>query len=441
MNDAYFVKGGKKLVGKITLSGAKNVALKVIIAALMFDGKVVLENIPKINDVEELIILIRKLGGKAEFIEKNTVEINGTTINKNKVDLFQAAKIRTSFMFFAPLLHRFGTCYIPNPGGCRIGARPIDRIVEGMKKLGIEVIYNHETGYYFAKLNTQIEGSYRFPKVTHTGTELLILLAVLSKNKIVLENTALEPEIDDLIAFLNEGGARIKREKVKITIDGQGLLSQKKPYRIMTDRNEVVTYVSLVLASKGQIKIGPIRYDLIKTFYDKLVEIGVDCRKLDGDYYEFFYRDQLRSSDIETAPHPGFMTDWQPNWAVLMTQAKGDSTITERVFENRFSYVDELRKLGAEIEFIKPTFAKPAEFFFFNFDPKKKYNQSIRIKGSQKLHGGVLSITDLRAGATLAIGALIAKGESIIHGASILERGYEDFVGKVKKIGGDIEKI
>ncbi len=441
MEDAYLIKGGKKLSGRITLSGAKNVALKVIIAALIFEGKVILENIPRISDVDELINLVRTLGGKADFVENNKVEIDGTGISKNRVDLFQASKIRASFMFFAPLLHKFKKCYIPNPGGCRIGARPIDRIVDGMKNLGVEVTYDHGTGYYYAELQNELRGSYKFPKPTHTGTELLILLSVIGKNKIILENTALEPEIDDLIIFLNEGGAMVKREGTEISINGQESLNQKKPFRIMTDRNEVVTYVSLVLATKGQIKIGPIPYHLIKTFYDKVISIGGDCLKLGENWYKFSYVRQLRSSKIETSPHPGFMTDWQPNWAVLMTQAQGESMITERIFENRFSYVEELRKLGAEIDFIKPIITNPSEFFFFNFDPLKKYNQAIRIKGPQMLHGGVLTVADLRAGATLAIGALIADGESVVNGASILERGYEDFIEKVTSLGGQIEKL
>ena len=441
MEDAYLIKGGKRLSGEIKLSGAKNVALKVIIAGLMFNGPAVIENIPRINDVVELIHLIKILGGKAEFIGDNTVEVNGKEINKNKVDLLHASKIRVSFMLLAPLLAKFNQCYIPNPGGCRIGARPIDRTVEGMKKLGIIVEYDHQTGFYLIKATGKLSGSYRFPKSTHTGTELLILLSVLGKEKIVLENCALEPEIDDLINFLNQGGAEIKREGMKITVRGTKILIQKKTYSIISDRNEVITYATLALATRGQVKIGPIPFRLIKAFFDKISAVGGNCGKSNSDWSIFSYNKLLRPSKIETAPHPGFMTDWQPNWAVLMTQAKGESMIIERVFENRFSYVEELRKLGAEIDFIKPSVTNPAEFFFFNFDPKKKYNQGIRIKGPQKLHGGVLNIADLRAGATLAIGALVADGESVVNGASILERGYENFIGKVASLGGDIRKI
>lgn len=441
MEDAYLIKGGRPLQGEIKLSGAKNVALKVIIAALMFDSPVILENIPRINDVIELISLVKILGGKAEFIDLNTVEIDGRGIKYNKVDLLHASKIRVSFMLFAPLLGKFGKCFIPNPGGCRIGARPIDRVINGMKNLGVVIEYNHETGFYYAETTEKLSGSYRFPKSTHTGTELLILLSILGKGKTILENCALEPEIDDLINFLNLSGAKIIRDKTKITINGIKTLVQEKPYSIISDRNEVVTYASLALATQGRIEIGPIQFNLIKTFYEKVMAVGGNCRKLGNNWYTFYFYKQLRASKIETAPHPGFMTDWQPNWAVLMTQAKGESTIIERVFENRFSYVEELRKLGAEIDFIKPSVTNPTEYFFFNFEPVKKYNQAIKIKGPQTLHGGVLDINDLRAGATLVIGALVAKGESVINGATILERGYETFVDKIRNVGGDIKKI
>lgn len=441
MENAYLIKGGRKLTGKIKLSGAKNVALKVIIAALLFDQPVILKNIPRINDVFELIKLVTALGGKVQFIDRNVIKVDGRELRNNKVGFLSASKIRVSFMLFAPLLLKFGECYIPNPGGCRIGARPIDRIIDGMKKLGVSVDYNHQTGYYFAKITKKIAGQYRFPKPTHTGTELLILLSVLGKEKVILENGALEPEIDDLINFLNQAGAQITREKQKIVIIGKPKLIQKKPYSIIADRNEAVTYSSLVIATKGELTIGPIAFPLIETFYSKLKAIGSRCQKLKNNWYRFSFSQKLKASRIETAPHPGFMTDWQPNWAVLMTQAAGQSTIIERVFENRFSYVEELRKIGAKIDFIKLNVANPADYFFFNYDPQKTYNQGIKIQGPQPLHGGVLNIADLRAGATLAIGALVASGESIVNGASILERGYEDFVKKVQSLGGEIKKI
>ena len=440
MENSLIVRGGKKLQGNVTLSGAKNVSLKVIIASLLLDEEVTLTNVPHIQDVIELLHLIKSLGGKAEFFEKNKVVIDGRGINKNKVDLLHASKIRVSFMFFAPLLHKFQECYVPNPGGCRIGARPIDRIIEGMKKLGILVEYNHESGYYFAKLDQKPKGHYRFEKPTHTGTELLTMLGMMG-DEVIIDNAAQEPEIDQLILFLNKCGAKIVKDGKRIKVHKSGKLQVPGPFEIPADRNEAVTFASLALATGGDIFIGPIDPALLKSFIQKTKDIGASVDYLGKSMLRFSVTRPLKASSVETSPHPGFMTDWQPNWAVLMTQATGDSIIHERVFENRFSYVSELRKLGAEIDFIKIPVHHPSEYFFFNFDPSKKYNQAIRIYGSQKLHGGVLNIADLRAGATLAIAALAAVGESVITGASILDRGYDDFVGKIRILGGDITRI
>lgn len=438
MEDAYLIKGGKPLKGEIKLSGAKNISLKVIVAALMFDDQVVLDNVPQINDVLELVHLIKELGGKAKFIGDNRITVDGRSITSNKISLLDGSKIRVSFMFFPVLLNKFKQCFIPNPGGCRIGARPIDRAVEGMKQLGVKVVYNHKTGFYSAEMVTQPSGSYCFPKSTHTGTELLILLSVLGKDEIILKNCALEPEIDQLIKFLNQAGAKIKRNGTTIAVNPVKRLIQQAPFSIVSDRNEAVTYASLAIATKGEIAIYPIQPLMLRAFIDKVKQIGGGVTQVGEEKIKFFYKGQLKPSTVETSPHPGFMTDWQPNWAVLMTQAGGESIITERVFENRFSYVEELRKLGAEIDFIKPAIKNPAKHFFFNVDPAKNYYQTIRIRGPKKLHRGVLTIADLRAGATLAIGALTAEGESVINGASILERGYENFVEKVRSLGGDI---
>jgi len=441
MEDAYLITGGKKLSGEVKLSGAKNVALKTIIAALLFDDDVILKNIPKINDVKELLHLIRLLGAKAEFIEANTLRINCNGLNSNRVDLLHGSKIRVSFMLFAPLLHRFGDCYIPNPGGCRLGARPIDRIVEGMRKLGIITEYDHQSGFYRSSMPKKPEGNYDFYKTSHTGTELLIMLAVFGQGQIIIRNAALEPEIDDLINFLNRAGAKIKRQKSNIVIEGVNALKQKEAYRIGCDRNEAVTYASMALSTKGDIALGPLKEEYLTSFLQSVKKAGGGVEKLNGDYWRFYYSHELNAVDIETLPHPGFMTDWQPPWAVMMTQARGESIIIERIYNNRFAYVNELNKLGAGIEFIHREIPNPEKYFHFHFDKNGLYNQVIKITGPQKLHNGVLQIADLRAGATLAIGALVARGDSTVSGASILERGYENFVEKVKFLGGEIKKI
>ncbi len=446
MEDSYVISGGKPLKGEVKLSGAKNVALKIIIASLLIDGEVTLKNIPRINDVYELLRLIKELGGKADFVDKNTLVIDGRGINNNKVDLRYGNKIRVTFMLFAPLLHKFDHCYVPNPGGCRIGARPIDRIIEGMKNLGIKTVYDSHSGYYEAVTGGKSQGYYRFEKSSHTGTELMILISVLNKQgengkKTVIDNAAQEPEIDELIRFLNESGAKISRKDGQIVVDSVNKLTRNDPFTISSDRNEAITFAVLAIATKGDIVVSGVHEYLIKTFIEELEKAGGGINILDDEKIRFYYKGILKPTNIVTSPHPGFMTDWQPNWAVLMTQADGQSTIIERVFENRFSYVDELKKLGAKIEYIKKSVDNPEDYFFFSYDPKKVYRQAIRITGPQNLHGGFLKIADLRAGATLAVAALVAQGRSIIKGVSILERGYEDFDKKISSLGGEIKKI
>lgn len=441
MENVFVIKGGKKLKGEVSLSGAKNVALKTIIAALMFDNKVILDNIPRINDVSDLIELVKSLGVKAEFIDKNRVEIDPTSLNKNIVDLLHGSKIRVSFMLFAPLLLRFGECVVPNPGGCRIGARPIDRIISGMQKLGIKVDYNSDTGYYKAKLVTPPKGEYRFAKPSHTGTELLIMIALMTDSQVIIDNAANEPEIDDLIVFLNESGASIIKEGNKIIVKKSLPLAQKFPFKIISDRNEFVTYATLAVASEGDVTIGSIPEKIVHSFLETIKKTGAGVEQVAPDKFRFFFKGKIHSMDIETLPHPGFMTDWQPSFAILLLKAEGESTIRERVFENRFSYVAELKKLGARIDFLEEEVSNPKDFYFFNYEEGKKYRQAIKIYGGEVLHNAVLDVNDLRAGAALACAALLATGESIVNGVSILERGYEDFVGKIKKLGGEIKKL
>ncbi|CAN5147917.1 UDP-N-acetylglucosamine 1-carboxyvinyltransferase [soil metagenome] len=442
MEDSFIINGGKPLKGHVQLAGAKNASYKIIIAALLFDQEVIVDHVPRIQDVFELFKLIESLGGKASFIEENKVAVDGRGINNHTIDLFFSSKIRGSFMLFASLLYKLKEAHIPNPGGCRLGARSIDRIIDGMKQLGIEVEYESETGYYHAKMNTLPQGTYTFPKPSHTGTELLIMVSVLSKgNKVILENTAREPEVDDLINFFEQSGADIKREGTSIIINGVDKLSINKPYYVMSDRIEAMTYAVLGIMTRGEITVSKIKEEPIKPFLEKLREAGAGVEQIGDDNWKFFYKGPLKAIDMVTGPHPEFLTDWQPIYSLLMTQAEGEAVIHERVFENRFTYVEELNKLGADIEFIDVEVGNPKEFYHFNYDPEKTYNQAIRIRGPQPLHNGAMKMTDIRAGATLALAALLASGESIVNEVHHLERGYEHFVEKIQALGGDIKKI
>ena len=441
MEDTYIVEGGNKLVGDVELSGAKNIALKVLIAGLLFEGDVILERVPRIRDVDEVMNLIRALGGKVEFTGPNQVRLNADALKEQTLDLLFASKIRVSFMFFAPLLKKFRVAHIPNPGGCRLGARPIDRIIQGMEAIGIEVQYDSETGYFHAKQEDDASGTYRFEKVSHTGTELLIMLGAYGNGQITIENAALEPEIDDLIAFFNDAGADIRRDGNAIHVKGSTTLKQKKPFSITSDRNEAVTFAVLALTTRGDITLNEVPVSHLTLFHQILRDMGATVEEIDSKTVRYAYSGPLRAVNLETRPHPGFMTDWQPPMAILLTQAEGTSTIHERMFENRFSYVQEIQKLGAHIEYYQPEIENPGEYYDFNYEDGVEYQQAIRIQGPTELHNAVMKIADLRAGATLAIGALTASGKSILTGASHMERGYEHFIEKVKKIGGNMIKV
>ncbi|MEK7572882.1 MAG: UDP-N-acetylglucosamine 1-carboxyvinyltransferase [Patescibacteria group bacterium] len=438
--DKFIVTGGRKLKGKITVSGSKNVALKVLVASCLTDEEVVIENIPLISDFMVMADIIRELGGSVD-IKDHTARVRVENLKKSKISLDKAAAIRTSSMFLAPLLVRLGKALIPNPGGCRIGARPIDRIIKGIEKMGVEVSYKSRDGFFYLNVSEKLKPiKYKFEKNTHTGTETLILLSVLIKGKTVLENAAQEPEVDDLIEFLNLMGADVKRIKPRtIAINGVEKLHGAK-FIIPSDRNEIITFAIASVMTKGDIFIENINVRGLEEFIDVFKKTGGGL-EISKNKIRFFYKGELKPTTITTGFYPGFMTDWQGPWAVMMTQANGISTIHERVYENRFFYVGELEKMGADIELFNPKINNPNSFYNFNYeDNKPEYKHAARILGPMELHNGVIEISDLRAGATLVLAALSAAGESIIFGIEHLDRGYEGFEKRLKTLGAKIRR-
>lgn len=441
--EKLIVNGGKKLKGSISVSGAKNVALKTLVAACLTDEEVIIKNIPLISDFRVMLAIIKELGGKVK-IEDHTVYVRMKKFKKEKISLIDAAKIRTSAMFLAPLLARVGRAVIPNPGGCRIGARPIDRTIKGLEKMGFSVAYKSKDGYFYIKKKEDFKKSkivYKFEKTTHTGTETLIMAAVLGKGKTILENAAREPEILELIALLTKMGARIKkRAKRTIEITGVEKLHGVE-FSIGPDRNEIATLAVAAILTKGDIFIKNVRNVDLWAFIERLEKAGAGVEKKDNGI-RFYYKGPLKSVDIETSSYPGFMTDWQGPWAVLMTQAKGEAVIHETVYENRFGYVSQLKKMGANIILFNPDVKNPEEVYNFNLsDNNPSYFHAIEVKGLTKLHNAVVEIADLRAGATLVLAALSAHGESIILGVEHLDRGYENLEEGLKSLGANIKRV
>ncbi len=436
----YIIRGGNKLSGEITISGAKNVALKAIVASCLTNEEVILENVPRISDVHYMIEMVRGFGGQV-IQDGNTLRITVKSIANYRLPLETAVKMRASSLFFAPFIVRCKKAEIPNPGGDRIGARRIDMHIEGLTKMGVSIV-NREDGYFYASANSLKGANYTFHKNTHTGTEQMILAAVLAEGSTVLENCADEPEINELIELLNLMGADVKREENRrILICGVEKLSGAR-YKIKSDRNEAVTFAIASALTGGNVWLKEVNLEFMGAFVKEFEKAGGKVEKNESGSLRFYIQDKVSPTEIVTKIYPGFMTDWQGPWCVLMTQADGESKIHETIYEDRFQYVHELKKMGAEIELFNPPVDNPEDFYNFNSDDcTKDTRHAIRIKGKTDLNNAVLSMMDLRAGATLVLAALIARGETIIYGVEQIERGYEDFDKRLKKLGADIEYI
>ncbi len=437
--EKFVITGGKKLQGEITVSGAKNVALKALVAACLTNDPVVIENIPLISDFFIMAKIIKDLGGSV-VIKDHVATVVIAEIKNPTIALDVAAQVRTSSMFLAPLLARTKEAKVPNPGGCRLGARPIDRTIDGLAQMGAVIRYDSTDGYFYAKTNGLVGHNYTFEKNTHTGTETMLLACVMAQGTSTLHNAAEEPEVDELITLLHSMGAKIKRQgKRTIVIEGVEKLHGTH-FTVGADRNEIVTFAIAAIVTGGNVFVRGAVGKGLTEFLDALSLCGGGFEEKENGI-RFFAKGQLSAIDIETGQYPGFMTDWQSPWAVLMTQAAGESVIHETVFESRFGYVNQLKKMGAHIEFFNPDVLDPAKTYNFNItkETMEKF-QAIRVFGPTKLHNAVVSVSDLRAGATLVLAALIAKGESTVFGVEILDRGYEKFDERLKNLGANIER-
>lgn len=436
--DTFIVDGGNPLRGTLKVSGAKNVALKAGLASLLTDDEVILHNIPTIADVSYLFDMLRSMGVRVA-VDGNSVRLKKNKHVETTVPLEVGARLRTSSMAIGPLLARYGEAKIPNPGGCRIGARPIDRHIRGLQEMGADIGYYSKDGYYHAKAKKLLGVTHKFPKNTHTGTETLILAGVLAQGTTVLQNAAEEVEVDDLIALLNAMGANIKRtQRREIMIKGVSKLHGAQ-YSIMPDRNEEVTFAIAAIATGGDITVTDSQRTNLDAFLEKLEEVGGKFEAIDATTTRYTSSRKLKATDVVTGPHPGFMTDWQAPWALLMTQASGTSTIHETVFESRFSYVGELQKMGAKIEFFDPNVVRPTRYYNFNWEDRTtKSPHGIKITGPVILHNAIVEMSDLRAGATLLLASLVAHGISYIHGVEQIDRGYEKIEKRLNAIGARI---
>lgn len=436
--ETFVINGGKQLKGSVTLQGAKNVALKMFVASLLTDQPLVLNNVPKIRDVFAMLEIMNYLGVETEWND-HTVRLVFKSTGMTTVPLDVGARLRTSSLVLGPLLLAYGKADIPNPGGCRLGVRPIDRHIKAIVDMGATITYDSSDGFFHATSNELKGTTVSFDKVTHTGTESVLLTAVKAKGTTIINNAAQEIEIDDLIALLNAMGANIRRTKPdQITIVGVDHLSGTT-YSIMPDRNEEVTWAIAAAVTQGEITVHNSKRAYLTSFLEPFRAVGGEAIEVDDHTTRYRAILPLKPIDIETLPHPGFMTDWQAPWALLMTQANGISTVHETVFESRFSYVTHLQKMGATIEFFHPPVMDPEKTYNFNWEDRVDgTHQGIRITGPTKLHNAVVEIDDIRAGATLVLAALAAEGESYVNRAETVDRGYEAIEERLRALGADI---
>ncbi len=432
------IEGGRALKGTISLAGAKNSSFKLMIASLLGRGVTKLRNISRISEVDNVGQMITALGGKVRPSANRGLLIDTASLNHWVIPKKLGEVSRASSLFLGPLLARFGKAVVPLPGGDAIGRRPLDRHLGALKALGVKV--SHLPDRIEARADKLTGSIYRFGKPSHTATEEALMAAVLARGKTRLTNCAREPEVDDLIAFLVKMGARITRKGGTIEITGVASLHPTE-FEVMPDRNQAVSYAVAALATRGEVVIANARKEHLTAFLDKLKRAGAGVA-IAKTGIRFFWRQPLKAANITTGPHPGFMTDWQPLWTVLMTQAAGNSKIIEAVFTHRFQVVPDLVKMGAKIKFFDPKPNHPESFYNFNLaDDEPGNNHGIIVTGPTQLKGGEFSVRDIRNGATLAIAGLTASGRSILNQAEMIDRGYEDFAGQLVRLGAKIERV
>lgn len=415
--EQYVVKGGVPLRGDVSIGGAKNAALGILAAAIMTDETVTIENVPNVRDTRVLLQAIEGIGAKVKYIYNNTVQINGGSISDLNVEYEYIRKIRASYYLLGALLGKYKESNVALPGGCNIGSRPIDQHLKGFKALGAKVNIDH--GVVSAKAENLVGGHIYFDVVTVGATINLMMASCMAEGETILENAAKEPHIVDVANFLNAMGANIKGAGTDvIRIKGVNRL-HGCTYSIIPDQIEAGTFMMAAAATRGDIVIKDVIPKHLESITAKLLEMG--CKLVEGDdWIRVIAEGEVGSTNVKTLPYPGFPTDMQPQIAVALALAKGSSMVTESIFENRFKYVDELNRMGAKI---------------------KVEGNTAYIEGVEKFTSAQLSAPDLRAGAALVIAALAADGISQIDDIEYIQRGYEDFEGKLSALGAIIAKV
>ncbi|PKM90121.1 MAG: UDP-N-acetylglucosamine 1-carboxyvinyltransferase [Firmicutes bacterium HGW-Firmicutes-12] len=414
--EKIIVQGGKQLKGTITVSGAKNAVLPVIVASLLSDGACRIQDVPRLTDVETICDVLGEVGAKIKIIDAHTLDINCNKINKFEASYEYVSKMRASNLVMGPLLARLGKAKISMPGGCAIGTRPIDLHLKGFEAMGARIKLEH--GYIIAEA-PRLTGARIYLDYPSVGaTENIIMTGSLAHGVTVIENAAEEPEIVDLANFINSMGGRIKGAGTKIVkIEGVKNLGSTT-HTIIPDRIEAGSFMVAAAITGGELMLENVIADHLKPVIAKLIEIGVEIEEVGNGLY-IRASNPLKAVDIKTLPYPGFPTDMQAQFMSLLTVVQGTSVLTETVFENRFMHAEELRRMGADI---------------------KIEGRSAVVEGMNRLTGALVRASDLRAGAALIIAGLAAEGVTEIGNIYHIDRGYDRIVDKFRSVGANISR-
>src|SRR3954463_3626668 len=418
--DKFVIRGGEPLLGTVHISGAKNAALPCMAAALLTDEPVVLENIPQVRDIQTTRNLLAAMGAEVELgygraHHRTTIHCENLAAPEASYELVKT--MRASSLVLGPLVARCGRARVSLPGGCAIGARPIDLHIKGLEALGAKITQDH--GYIEASADRLKGGQIVFDKITVTGTEDLLMAATLADGETIMQNCAREPEVADLAALLNKMGAKIEGAGTStIKVKGVTKLRGAK-HAIIPDRIEAGTFIIAAALTGGDLVVANCEPKHLGALFQKLHEVGVEVHEK-GDTVRVMARGPLKAADVSTQEHPGFPTDMQAQYMALATQAEGTSLVTENIFENRFMHAQELVRMGANI---------------------KIEGRRAVVQGKTPLSSAAVLASDLRASASLVLAALIAEGETIIDRVYHIDRGYERIEEKLRGVGAQIKRI
>lgn len=416
-NSRYVIRGGKPLFGTVTISGAKNAAVAILPATILAKGVFVLDNIPDIDDISAMLEILASLGATFEFVTKSTVKIDTRNVSNKGVTYEQSQKMRASYYFMGALLGRFGHADVCVPGGCSLGDRPYDLHISGFENLG--AVYTQAGEHVILEAPKLIGNTISFNKISVGATINVLLAAVSAEGVTYIEGAAKEPHVVDVANFLNLMGADIQGAGTdKIRIKG-GKELHAVEYTIIPDQIEAGTFLVAGAATRGDVTVHNVTPEHLEPITTKLKECG--CKiEITGNDVRVSCPGELKGCSVETQPHPGFPTDMQSQFGVLFSVCEGMGIVTENIWSNRFNYLEQLRIMGANIYM---------------------FGKSAFIQGGISLHGAKVKADDLRAGAAMVIAGLCAEGTTTIRDIHHIDRGYEDIVGKIRQLGGDIERV